>query len=141
MNITIANKTQTAAEWREEFNQLGRPAFHRTYGILNLRVLEETLRQPPANNSNSGNNPVVGVPNAVFWWRIKLVLHEAGLLPAVEAAIAGLPEDVKTRVNIALEGGSIIQRTSPMANQIGAAVGLSEAALDNIFIQANKIVL
>ena len=79
--------------------------------------------------------PVV-VPQEIANWRARAVLEIAGLLPKVEAALASLTGDAGVVARAAWNGGSEIHRHGPTVAAAIAALGLTDAQVDEMFIQA-----
>lgn len=88
----------------------------------------ETLTPPPAQP--------VPIPSAVTMRQARLALLAAGKLALVDAAIETLPEPQRTQAQIEWEFASEILRDSPLVGTIGAALGLDDAALDALFVEA-----
>lgn len=79
------------------------------------------------------------VPQEVTMRQARLALLEAGLLSSVQAAINSLPEPDKTKAQIEWDYSNALQRGNPFVATLGAALGLNEQALDNLFITAAKL--
>lgn len=82
--------------------------------------------------------PVPPVPDAISPRQARLWLLRAGITPAqVDAVIASIP-DATTRqtVQIDWEYGLEVQRSSPFVQQLGTALGLEAATLDDAFREA-----
>jgi hypothetical protein len=75
------------------------------------------------------------VPASVSPAQARLALHGAGLLAQVEAIVAGA--DVVTQ--IAWNSASTIERASPTVAALSAALGLTDAQLDDLFTAAAAI--
>ena len=69
----------------------------------------------------------------------RLALLGAGKLAGVGAAIASMPEPQKTAASIELEYSNALQRSNPFVSQLGAALGLDDAAIDALFVEAAKL--
>jgi hypothetical protein len=76
------------------------------------------------------------VPESVSMRQARLALLGAGLLDAVESAIAGLPGDAGKAAKIEWEYATEIRRDNPLFAQLSAALGMSAAQLDDLFIAA-----
>lgn len=59
-----------------------------------------------------------------------------GRLRNVEAALAAMPEPARMRAKIEWDCRSTVRRDSPLLAQLGAAMALDSAALDELFIHA-----
>jgi hypothetical protein len=80
--------------------------------------------------------PAVPVPDEVPQWQARRALLEAGLLDAVEAAVAASTD---RRVKIDWEFAPNIVRDSQFVVTIGSALGLTSEQLDNLFRTAAAI--
>ena len=76
------------------------------------------------------------IPAAVTMRQARLALLGAGLLDDVDAAIDGLPSPQKEAARIEWEYATEVQRSSGLVPTMGAALGLDDAALDALFIEA-----
>lgn len=77
------------------------------------------------------------VPDFVSMAKARIVLDAAGLLPGVEAAVAGATNAVK----FAWEYSTEIHRHSPTMLALAAALGLTDAQVDDLFRQADAVVI
>lgn len=77
------------------------------------------------------------VPHRVSMRQARLALLEAGMYSNVNAAIANI-EDERTRqaAEIEWEYATDVERNAGLVPVLGAALGLSEADLDNLFRRA-----
>ena len=82
---------------------------------------------------------VPSVPASVSMRQARLFLLGAGLMPAVEAAIAGLPEPQKSAVEIEWEYAPTVEREWPTINAIADLLGWDGAQLDDFFTQAAQL--
>jgi hypothetical protein len=82
---------------------------------------------------------VVIVPKQVTMRQARLALHQAGLLPTVEAAINALPEPPRTAARIEWDYSNAIQRNNPFVSQLALMLGFTESQLDELFILAASI--
>jgi len=67
----------------------------------------------------------------------RLTLHRFGLLTQVEAYMQDPNTDIE--VKITYEDATTWYRNDPMINVIGSEFGLTEAEIDELFIQASKL--
>lgn len=67
------------------------------------------------------------------------VLHDAGLLDDIDAAIDALPEPARTAARIDWEAATEFRRDFPLVLQLGASLGLTDAQLDDLFAAAAAI--
>ena len=79
------------------------------------------------------------VPESVTQRQARLMLHRQGVLAGVDAVIDAMPEPQKTEARIEWEYASAILRSSPLVAAMGAALGLDEAGLDLLFVEAAKL--
>ena len=75
-------------------------------------------------------------PSSVTMRQARLALLGAGLLAGIDAAINGLPSPQKEAARIEWEYAAEVQRSSGLVPMMGAALGLDDAALDALFIEA-----
>lgn len=80
----------------------------------------------------------LGAAFVVPAWRIRTVLRRRGLLDQVEAMIATLPEPSRIVVEEQMQSSNF-ERGHTIISQFGAALGLTEAQLDEIFIEAELL--
>jgi len=80
--------------------------------------------------------PLPGIPQSVTMRQARLALLEAGLLASVETAIATLPSPQKEAAAIEWEYAQEVQRSSGLVPQMAAALGMTDADLDALFVHA-----
>jgi hypothetical protein len=80
--------------------------------------------------------PPEPVPASVTMRQARLALNSQGLLAGVEAAIAGLSEPDKTNITIEWEYAATVERASPWIATMIAALSLTEAEMDGLFVLA-----
>lgn len=91
-----------------------------------------TLTPPP-------DQPQV-VPASVTMRQARLALLAAGLLDDVDAAIAAIPDPVQRKAaQIEWEYATEVRRESPMLAMLAPALGLDDAALDDLFRRAAEV--
>jgi hypothetical protein len=73
------------------------------------------------------------VPAEVPMWAIRAVLDLEGLTPAINAILAQIPEPQKTIVLRVWEYGNYIRRDSPTIAQLTAALGKTDAQVNDYF--------
>ncbi len=83
--------------------------------------------------------PAPKVPSVIANWRAQAVLSIAGILPAVDAALDSLPEPSRTIALAAWNGGAEVHRNGPTVAAAIAALGLSDAEVDAMFLQAASL--
>lgn len=76
------------------------------------------------------------VPHQVTAAQARALLDAAGMLPAVEAAVAASPN---TAVRYAWEYSPYISRDSALVATLAAGLGLTAGAVDSLFIQAGAL--
>ena len=86
-----------------------------------------TWPEPPA--------PVVPVPESVSPRQIRQALTRAGLRTSVEAAVAAGDQDTKDWYEFATE----FRRDNPVVAALGVALGVSDAALDDLWVLAGSL--
>ena len=79
------------------------------------------------------------VPASVTMRQARLALRAAGKLAAVEASIAALSEPAKTDAQIEWEYSNEVQRHNGFVSQLAPLLGMTEAQLDDLFIQAKAL--
>lgn len=83
--------------------------------------------------------PPVPVPASVTMRQARLALHAAGLLSSVDTAIASMQEPAKTAALIEWEYASAVDRNAGLVPAMAAALGMSEADIDDLFIAAASL--
>lgn len=84
--------------------------------------------------------PVISdVPASVTPRQARLALLLAGHLQAVEDAINALPADQSQAARIGWDYASSVERASPLVATLGAALSLSGAQLDALFVTAGGL--
>lgn len=76
------------------------------------------------------------VPASITMRQARLALLGAGLLASVDAAIDSLPSPQKEAARIEWEYATEVQRSSGLVPMMVVALGLDDAALDALFIEA-----
>lgn len=85
--------------------------------------------------------PPARVPLEIQNWRAKAVLGQMGLIPAIEAAINGLPEPQRGVVLTAWNGDAKLARRGETVLAFSASLGLTAEQVDALFVAAEKIVI
>lgn len=81
--------------------------------------------------------PVPQVPQAVTMRQARLALDAAGLLDGVEAAIAAIANPAQRRkAQIEWEFAADVQRNHGLVPTMATALGMTEAQIDALFMQA-----
>ena len=78
-------------------------------------------------------------PTSVTMRQARLALRAADLLTAVEQAIDSLPEPQRTDARIEWEYATEVARHWPLLIQLCAVLGLSDAQIDALFVEAAKL--
>lgn len=81
----------------------------------------------------SAPTPPTPVPEQVTMRQARLALLGAGKLSAVETAINALPEPQKSAARIEWDYSSAVQRHNGFVQQLGPALGLTDAQIDDLF--------
>lgn len=79
------------------------------------------------------------VPAVASMRQARLALLQAGKLQDVDAAIAALPSPAKEAAQVEWEYATEVSRDSALMQQLAAAIGLDDAALDALFTQAAQL--
>ena len=82
---------------------------------------------------------VPDVPQSVTMRQARLALLSAGLLSAVDAAIAALPSPHKEAAQVEWEYAATVERQSPLMGQLAPALGMSDAEMDALFVAAGSL--
>lgn len=77
--------------------------------------------------------PPEPVPTEVTMRQARLALLGAGLLTNVDAAINAMPEPAKSAARIEWDYSSAVQRHNGFVQQLGPALGLTDAQIDDLF--------
>ena len=81
--------------------------------------------------------PAAQVPAAVSMRQAREALIDAGLIDAVDAAIAAMPAGVaKRKAQNSWEYSGEVQRDNGLIAQLAPALGLSDAQIDSLFLVA-----
>ena len=78
---------------------------------------------------------VLPCPQEITMRQARLVLLEHGLLSNVQTSINSLPEPNKTKAQIEWDYSNALQRDNPFVAVLGAALGLTDEDIDNLFIE------
>ncbi len=121
-DIAPANTSETVTDGELRANFTG-------YEWVNLPYQTPVPVAPPAPE----------VPQSVTMRQARLVLLGAGLLSGVDAAIAAMPEPDKSVAQITWEFAQTVDRDFGMVPQLAAALGMTEAQIDDLFIAAAQL--
>jgi hypothetical protein len=131
----IVNTTTGAA-------RLARPDVEPLPGYNIVNVPASNAPTPPwrfVNGELVTATSLPKVPNSIPGWKAKAVLEMAGLLQSAQAAVASLQGDEGIAAKHAWESATSFDRYGPTVTAVAAALGLSDAQLDAMFIQAESI--
>lgn len=81
------------------------------------------------------------VPDEVQLWRVRTVLKLLGMEQVIEVALNSLPEPTKTGALYIWNYGTTVERNSQTVLLLQSVLGLTDAQTDDIFIQAQNIVI
>lgn len=79
------------------------------------------------------------IPQSITPRQARLALLQAGLLSQVDTAIASLESPAKEQAEIEWEYATLIERESEWINQLGGALGLDSAGIDDLFVAGSSI--
>jgi len=82
--------------------------------------------------------PVV-VPSVVTMRQARIALSRAGLIAQVEQALTAMEGQAGEEARIEWDYSSEVHRNKPFVIGLGAAVGLTDAQIDELFITASGI--
>ena len=81
------------------------------------------------------------VPQEVQLWRARVVLKLLGMEQVIEIALNSLEEPTKTGALYIWQFGTTVERNSQTVLLLQTVLGLTDAQVDDIFIQAEAIQL
>lgn len=76
-------------------------------------------------------------PHKVTMRQARLALHAEGLLQSVEDTISAMPEPSQTAARIEWDHAGHVERSSQFVAMLGAAIGLDDAQMDELFMAAS----
>lgn len=94
----------------------------------------EEIAQAEADASSPAS-----VPAQVTMRQARLALRGAGLLAYVDAAIDAMPEPERSNARIEWDYSSTVQRHNGFVAQLGPALGLTGAQIDDLFHVATTL--
>lgn len=80
-----------------------------------------------------------GVPQSVTIRQAKLQMSRAGILAAVDAAIAGMEGRAGDEARIEWQYATELRRAHPLVEALGPTLGLTDEEIDALFVEAAKI--
>ena len=85
--------------------------------------------------------PPITVPYEVQLWRIRTVLKLMQLETQIESAIDAMPEPSKTAATYIWKFGTTVERASQTVLLLQSALQMTNEQVDDLFIQAEAILL
>lgn len=79
------------------------------------------------------DRPLREVPQSVTMRQARLALLQAGVLPAVNAAVAAMPGAAGDAARIEWEFSSTVERHRLLVEALGASLGMTAEQLDDLF--------
>lgn len=79
------------------------------------------------------------VPTVITMRQARLALLGAGLLSSIETAIESMPSPQKEEVRIEWDYSTLVRRDNKSIQALAAAIGLSDAQLDDLFVSASSL--
>lgn len=79
------------------------------------------------------------IPQQVTMRQARLALFAAGKLASVQTVISGMADPQKTQTQIWWDNSSQVERGQPLVAQLGAAIGLAPADIDQLFVTASTL--
>ena len=103
---------------------------------------QDVSQRPDANHTWNGSAWVAAplpVPAMVTMRQARLALLQNGMLTQVNDAVANMPGAQGDTARIEWEFSSTVERNWPLVQALGAAIGLTEQQLDDLFTAAAGI--
>lgn len=85
--------------------------------------------------------PIPEIPQEVQLWRIRTILKLSQLETPIEDFLQTLPEPSKTAANYIWNYGTTVERGSQTIGLLQMVLQLTNEQVDDLFIQANQILL
>jgi hypothetical protein len=111
-------------------------SYVKPYFNFETRTFYEGATQEEINEANK-----LIVSQEVQLWRIRTVLKLMQLETQIETVLSNLPEPTKTAANYIWNYGTTVERNSQTVLLIQATLQLTNEQVDDIFIQAEQILL
>lgn len=83
----------------------------------------------------------INTPSEVALWKLRFILSQMNLESAITGFLNELPEPQKTAANYIWNYGNTIDRHSPTILYLQTKLNLTDTQVNQIFINANQIVL
>ena len=106
------------------------------YFNFETRTFYEGATQEEINEANKAT-----VPYEVQLWRIRTVLKLMQLETQIESAIDAMPEPSKTAATYIWKFGTTVERASQTVMLLQSVLQLTDEQVDDLFIQAEAILL
>lgn len=111
-----------------------------TYQVMSDGVLRDATPDEVADIEARATEPDRStVAQEVSMRQARLALLSGGVLGQVDAAIDSLPSPDREAARIEWDYSSVVARNSPLVVMMGAALGLDDDALDELFITAARL--
>lgn len=112
-----------------------------SFGLSRGWVASQTAGPGDRYENGAFVRPAVApaVPREVTMRQARQALILAGLDEAVEAALAAMPGTPGKLARAEWERSQTVQRNRPLVLQMGTALGLTSAQLDQLFIAASQL--
>lgn len=111
-------------------------SYVKPYFNFETRTFYEGATQEEINEANK-----VIVPIEVQLWRIRTVLKLMQLESQIESAIDAMPEPSKTAATYIWKFGTTVERSSQTVLLLQSVLQLTDEQVDDLFIQADAILL
>lgn len=79
------------------------------------------------------------VPEEIAMWQARAVMIDAGILAGVYAIFNAMASPAKEKAIAKFEYSSTMRRSDPLINYAAPALGLTQAQIDTLFIEASKL--
>lgn len=133
IGVTLSNECLETELLVDELLQV---SMVKPYFNFETREFYETAT---AEEIADANKPIV--PNEVALWKIRTVLKLMQLETTIETALNSLSEPTKTAALYIWEKGNSIDRFSQTILFLQSELQMTDEQVDDIFVQANEIVL
>lgn len=123
------------------------PAFEILRSLVRIQFVDDkpvavgdfTVEKTPEAEPEPIEPPAPRPVTVVTMRQARLALLAAGLLDAVDAAIAGMPGNQGAAARIEWEYATTLDRSWPLVTALAGALGLDDAQLDALFEQAARL--
>lgn len=105
-----------------------------------LSPADQSTLEQTVTSHKSRNDKTPGVPDTISARQIRLQLVAMGVaIGDVTAAINALPEPDRTVAGLEWEYATAFERHNPLITAVGAALGLTAAQLDQIWLEGSQL--